>query len=182
MYRLCTAFDCDAPSLRHRVHPIDNFIASPLVTFFLSPLGASDCAVCVKDFAPGIAYSCRECSGDTTRSAVGLAVAVGLALLTFAGVLLYNLGKVSHDGAEVGIEMDQRLWQKKIWSCQASMVNMLPVRAIKITVTVWQIISQVQCTTVGLHRKQLRNISTLTQGCFSVLPYTMVAYRYLLLL
>lgn len=139
MYQLCTLFDFNASSSRSLLHRIDDVDARRLVTCFLSPLGAADCAVCAKGFAPGISYSCRECSRDITRSAVGLALVVGLAVLLFAGALLTYLGKGVHDGAEG----DRCLWNRKCRSCRDSLGNMLPMRAIKIVVTVWQIISQV---------------------------------------
>ena len=103
----------------------------------------ADCAVCSEGFAPGIAYSCRECTRTTTTSAVSLAVAVGLAVLLFAALLVSRLGNVAHSRTEEGIEMDRSLWNK-CWSCGAFLVNMLPSVAIKIVVTVWQIVSQVQ--------------------------------------
>ena len=47
----------------------------------------ADCAVCDEGFAPGIAYSCRECTGAITISAVGLAVAVCLVVLLFLSLI-----------------------------------------------------------------------------------------------
>ena len=91
-----------------------------------------------------MAYSCRECTGGITISAVRLAVAVGLAVLLFAAMLLSRLGSVVHNQTNEGIEMDRSLCKEKCWSCGASLVNMLPLMAIKIVVTVWQIVSQVQ--------------------------------------
>ena len=74
---------------------------------------------------------------------MGLAVAVGLAVLLFAALLISRLGNVAHSRTEQGIEMDRSLWNK-CWSCGALLVNMLPSVAVKIVVTVWQIVSQVQ--------------------------------------
>ena len=102
----------------------------------------ADCAVCDERFAPGLAYSCRKCTGAITTSAVGLAVAVCLAVLLFTALLLSRLGSVAHDRTEEGMEIDPSLW-KKCWSCGLSLGDMLPLVAMKIVVTVWQIVSQV---------------------------------------
>ena len=74
-----------------------------------SPLVA-DCAVCDEGFAPGIAYSCRECTGAITISAVGLAVAVCLVVLLFTVMLVYRLGSVAHDRTEEAMEISPSLW------------------------------------------------------------------------
>jgi len=103
----------------------------------------ADCAVCSEGFAPGIAYSCRECTGAITISAVGLAVAVCLTVLLFTALLILRLGSVAHDRTEEGMGIDRTFWNK-CWSCGAFLVNMLPSVAIKIVVTVWQIVCQVQ--------------------------------------
>ena len=80
-----------------------------------------------------------------TRSAVGLSVAVGSAVLLFGALLASHLGSVVQDGTGEGMDMTQILWKQKCGSCGASAVKMLPLTAIKIVVTVWQIIAQV-CT------------------------------------
>ena len=99
-----------------------------------------------------MAYSCRECTGGVTISAVGLAVAVGLALLLFATLLVTRLRSVVHNRSQEGVETERSMW-KKCWSCGAFLVNILPLTAIKIVVTVWQILSQVNdiIRTVGLY-------------------------------
>ena len=102
----------------------------------------ADCAVCDEGFAPGIAYSCRKCTGAITISAVGLAVAVCLTVLLFTALLILRLGSVAHDRTEEGMEISPSLW-KRCWSCGLSLGDMLPLVAIKIVVTVWQIVSQV---------------------------------------
>lgn len=110
----------------------------------LSPLSVPDCAVCAEGFAPGVAYSCRECSGDTRRSAVGITIAVALTALLVAALLFGHLGHVVHDEAGEEREAARGVWGKKWWSCLFSLGNMLPLTAIKIVVTVWQILYQVQ--------------------------------------
>ena len=97
---------------------------------------------CDEGFAPGIAYSCRECTGAITISAVGLAVAVCLVVLLFTVMLVYRLGSVAHDRTEEAMEISPSLW-KKCWSCGLLLGDMLPLVAMKIVVTVWQIVSQV---------------------------------------
>jgi len=138
-----TWHDGTALFIRRFGHPINNVEARRLNTYFLFPLAVPDCAVCEQGFAPGIAYSCRECSGDTTGLAVGLAVAVALALLLVAGLLFSYMCSTVHDETDEGMEIGRRSWKKKCLSFRSTLVNMLPLRAIKIVVTVWQIISQV---------------------------------------
>lgn len=79
--------------------------------------------------------------------AIGLAVAVGLLMLPMAALILSHLGSVVKEGEQEGqhdnVEVAHRVWKQKLWSCQTSVVKMLPLTAIKIVVTVWQIISQV---------------------------------------
>lgn len=108
-------------------------------------LSVADCAVCEDGFAPGIAYACRECSGGITRSAVGLTIALGLAGLLVAAQLFYYLGRVMSNDLDEGTEEVARNkgWGQKFSACSSLLVNMLPLTAIKIVVTVWQIISQV---------------------------------------
>ena len=89
-------------------HLNNNIEARRLNTYFLFPLAAPDCAVCDQGFAPGIAYSCRKCSGDTTRLAVRLAVSVAVALLILACLLVSYLWSAVHDGTEEGMEIGQR--------------------------------------------------------------------------
>ena len=73
---------------------------------------------------------------------MGLAVAVGLAVLLFAALLVSRLGSVAHSRTEEGMGIDRSLLNK-CWSCGGFLFNMLSV-AIKIVVTAWQIVSQVQ--------------------------------------
>lgn len=70
-------------------------------------------------------------------------MALGLTVLIFAALLVSRLRIVVHNRTEEGMETDRSLWKKKCWSCGACLVNMLPLVAIKMVVTVWQIISQV---------------------------------------
>ena len=60
----------------------------------------------------------------------------------FTAVLVFRLGSVAHDRTEEAVEIDPSLW-RKCWSCGLSLVDMLPLVAMKIVVTVWQIVSQV---------------------------------------
>ena len=102
----------------------------------------ADCAVYDEGFAPGIAYSCRKSTGAITITAVGLAVAVYLASLVFTAMLALRLGSVANDRTEEDMEIDPSLL-KKCWSCGLSLGDMLPLVAMKIVVTVWQIVPQV---------------------------------------
>ena len=70
-------------------------------------------------------------------------MAVVLALLLSAGLLFSYLWNGVHDNTTEGVEIGRCSWKTKYRSLRASVVNILPLRAIKIVVTVWQIISQV---------------------------------------
>ena len=74
---------------------------------------------------------------------MSLAVAMCLAVLLFTALLVLRLGSVAHDRTEEGMGIDPSLW-KKCWSCGISLGDMLPLVAMKIVVTVWQIVSQVR--------------------------------------
>lgn len=145
--------------------------ATPVNTYCPARIAAADCAVCAKGFAPGIAYTCRECSVGTMRSAMGLVVAVTMSVFIVSALLLSYLGRVEHDGSEQGMDTYQSLWEK-CWSYPATLVKLLPHRAIKIVVTVWQIISQV-CHYSLPHKQKLRS-AEVNRGMIPVQPYTMV--------
>lgn len=88
------------------------------------------------------------------QSAIGLAVAVALLVLPLAALMFYYLGSLVKEGEQEGEDQDEdvevagRAWKQKCWSWQRLVVKMLPLTAIKIVVTVWQIISQVCYTRV----------------------------------
>lgn len=114
------------------------------------PTTVADCAACAQGFAPGVAFSCRKCSGSTMQSAIGLAVVMFLVVLPMAALLFSSLGSLMKEGEEEeededdeDVKLAQRTWKQRYWSWQRLVVKMLPLTAIKIVVTVWQIISQV---------------------------------------
>ena len=74
---------------------------------------------------------------------MGLTGAFGLVLILLAALVIYSLGNVVRDGAGEDAERDERWWKQRCWYCRVSLATMLPFTAIKIVVTVWQIISQV---------------------------------------
>ena len=74
---------------------------------------------------------------------MGLTGAFGLVVILLAALVLYRLGIVVRDGAGEDVERDERSWKRRCWSCRVSWATVLPLTAIKIVVTVWQIISQV---------------------------------------
>ena len=99
--------------VRHLAHLLNNVEVRCLNTYLSSPLAAPDFAVCDPGFAPGISYGCRKCSGGTTRLAVGLAVAMALALFLLAGLLFSYLWNTVHGGTEEDMEIGRRSWQNK---------------------------------------------------------------------
>ena len=87
-------------------------------------------------------------------SSVGLAVTVGMALILLAVLVISHLGAVVHDGAEEDMDIARSSWKEKCWSCRASLVKTIPFTAIKIVVTVWQILAQV-CKGAGFQTSSL---------------------------
>lgn len=133
-----------------------NLETQPLVDVCPSPTAVADCAVCAEGFAPGIAYSCRQCSEGITRSAVALVVAAGLVGLLLTVLLLSYLGKATNDTAEENPETPHRVLGQQCWSCRRALGKMLPLTSIKIVVTVWQIISQVCGLTILWQSRYIR--------------------------
>ena len=114
------------------------------------PIPVADCAACAHGFTPGIGFSCRKCSGSRMQSAIGLAVSMVLVVLPMAALLFSYLGSLVKEGEEEeededdeDVKLAHRAWKRSCWSWQRLLVKMLPLTAIKIVVTVWQIISQV---------------------------------------
>ena len=103
----------------------------------------SDCAVCADTFSSGIAYSCRECSEDAMRSAMGLAITAGVATVLVVVILLKHLSKVVDSETGEGADGRQGLVGRKCALFQDVLMKVLPLSAIKIVVVVWQIVSQV---------------------------------------
>ena len=73
-------------------------------------------------------------------SAVTLMAASIIAVLLLATLVIAHIGSVVHDES---VERVQSSWKQKCSSSRAALVEMVPFTAIKILVTVWQIISQV---------------------------------------
>ncbi|MEP2386936.1 hypothetical protein [Hyphomonas sp.] len=74
---------------------------------------------------------------------MGIAVGVGLAALLLTALLCSHLGNVVKDREEEEEEVSGGFRTQGRLDCQTFLVKMLPLTAIKIFVTVWQIISQV---------------------------------------
>lgn len=79
------------------------------------------------------------------RSAVGRSIAAGLAALLVSALLFAHLGSVVGEVSREETGAARRSWSRRCWSCQSFVVKILPRPAIKIVLTVWQIISQVKC-------------------------------------
>ena len=123
-----------------------NLLNNVLLACRSRPFGVADCAVCTEGFAPGMAYSCRECSGGVTISAVAFMAAIVVAVLLLTTLVLVYIGSVVPDG---NAEVVQSSWKRRCSSCRASIAQIIPFTAIKIVVTVWQIISQVCLPRLG---------------------------------
>lgn len=92
---------------------------------------------------PGIAYSCNKCPPGARRSTVGVAVSVASAALLITALLSSYLGRVVEDRGGDDLDVDHGCREHKCLDWQNFVVETLPLTAIKIVVTVWQIISQV---------------------------------------
>lgn len=132
--RLC--FKCPTP------HGFPGLCLSPLV---LCPVSA-DCAVCADGFAPGVLNSCHECSGQSRRSAVTLATAGLICTVVAIIFLVSHLLQVDEYGSngngETALEPRPK-WCKTLTTFRNTLVNILPVSAIRIMVVVLQIVTQV---------------------------------------
>lgn len=102
-----------------------------------------DCAICADGYAPGVAYSCHECSGGGSRWALGFTIFLSLVMVVMARLLFSHLRSVAQERTEEDTDVARGFWRQKYWYCQTFLVKMLPLTAIKIVITVWQIISQV---------------------------------------
>lgn len=110
--------------------------------FFLA--AGADCAVCAEHFSARIGYSCEECSERTRRLAVGLVVAALVVVLLAAALVLKDLGSALKDDTGEGMDVRRGLVARKCSMFMGSLMKVLPLRAIKIVVVVWQIVSQVR--------------------------------------
>lgn len=88
---------------------------------------------------------------------MGRAIAAGFAVLLVAALLFAYLGRVVRDGDGEDTAAARRSWRQKCCSCQSCLVKVLPLRAIKIVVIVWQIISQVRVLPTYVWRRNELN-------------------------
>ena len=106
-------------------------------------LRSADCAVCKKNYAEGVSYSCTKCSSANDRSAVGLAVFIAVAALMATTVLLSYLGRGTDEWAEER-SSGRGCWQRFTLNSHDFLLKVFPLTAIKIVVVVWQIVFQVR--------------------------------------
>lgn len=107
----------------------------------LSP-ALTDCAVCEEGFTSGLNYECTECPERESLSTVlltGVAVVVTLS----SAVLLSYLVRVVGDGEREETINRQGFWKGKMSSLYKIIDSRGSSSALKTTVVVWQIISQV---------------------------------------
>lgn len=113
----------------------------------------ADCAVCEDGFAPGVLNSCHECSGESRRSAVVLAT-FGIILTVVAGAFLVShLLQVDEYGRDANGETVHEVRPtmcKTLATCRNTLVNVLPLSAVRIAVVVLQIITQVRAPEILL--------------------------------
>lgn len=104
----------------------------------------ADCAVCAEGYAPATGYSCLKCSSGVKLSAIGLTATVIFAAVVMLSILFTDIKTVVNENEEQGTEEVRDFWEQRYRSCHTFLVNMLPLAAIKIVLTVWQILSQVR--------------------------------------
>lgn len=90
-----------------------------------------------------MSYTCTECSSGSERSAVALAVFIGIAAVVATTVLLSYLGKGTDEWEEENMAGRSR-WDRLSMGCHDFLLKVFPLTAIKIVVVVWQIVSQVR--------------------------------------
>lgn len=94
-----------------------------------------------------ISYSCRERSGASMIPAIGTVIVMLLVILLMVAVTLSDLVQVMGDDEEMGTNEEARAGgsgKHVLVSCQAFVVKVFPVAAVKIVVVVWQIMTQVR--------------------------------------
>ena len=114
----------------------------PRVSCPLLPEQNSDCAVCVKGYAPDSNYRCHRCSESIRRAGVGAAVVMIVASVLLLVLAVWDIRRAAFDGLEN--EINRSEWQRKMSSCIDVMRKAFPLAALKIVLVVWQIITQVR--------------------------------------
>lgn len=128
----------DLGSFNHVTRP------DPIPQQPLRPTPVADCAVCTQGFAPGVAYSCRECSASSKKLAAGLSAVVGIVVCLVAALISWRMGSVVNERTAEDVAVARSSRGPGRCFCPNLHMRMLPLSAIKIVVTVWQIIYQVR--------------------------------------
>lgn len=122
---------CDAAAPCRLTRLLFLVSSSPCKSLYLP-----DCAVCDEGYAPGMAYSCHQCSKGRTSLALALAAIVSLAVLAVLVVigrkLMFGTAMTPHDARLATSSWCQRIRQA------------IPYQAVKILIMVWQIVTQVR--------------------------------------
>lgn len=128
------------------LRPVQRYPHYPALPFVLlhSPysLTLTDCAVCEDGFTSGFNFECKECPKRKSPTTVLLA-GVALLVTLSSAVLLSYLRRVVGDGESAEVVNRQGFWKGKISSLHKIIDEGGPSSALKTTVVVWQIISQV---------------------------------------
>ncbi|CAM9935287.1 unnamed protein product [Ectocarpus sp. 6 AP-2014] len=99
------------------------------------------CAVCSAGYSPGYSRTCKSCMGDSKKSALVFAAAIGALALAAVVALVSRLVSV----VEVGPRQQQqgsKGWRRTCSAWQARVRQTVPLTAVKIVVVVWQIVTQ----------------------------------------
>ncbi|CAM9183884.1 unnamed protein product, partial [Ectocarpus sp. 12 AP-2014] len=99
------------------------------------------CAVCAAGYSPGYSRTCKSCMGDSKKSALVFAAAIGALALAAVVALVSRLVSV----VEVGPRQQQqgsKGWRRTCSAWQARVRQTVPLTAVKIVVVVWQIVTQ----------------------------------------
>lgn len=104
---------------------------------------------------------------------MGISAVVGFAVVLAAAVLLWRLGSVGMGTTGEETEVVHSCWGQDRRSCQIFSLKPLPLTAIKIVVTVWQIVYQV-CVRLYFHEPfhdrvdEINHFSRIHSGDFFV--------------
>ena len=132
-----TKLNCTSAVQCHPHYPAPVF---PSSASFPPPF--ADCAVCDDGFTPVFNFRCKKC---LERESLSTAILVGVVVFVIlaSGVVLSYLRRVPDGEESEKVGRFQTPWRRILTSLHKTLEKGWPSSALKITVVLWQILSQV---------------------------------------